>query len=202
MKYLSNAFSPNMQGENICITRPVTRVEVAKAIIDVQLNKRPGDDEGEHTGIPRAVLVAESIVGHADVARLMGAALAVAVPTNRVSVQLAPGDVLWVGQYSGPRLPEGCTELPEGATIKWYRVDVTDVHPDDRYAEALKGGADAQRKTRERLQVAFGFGPFLNELGELMQHEQIVNCGWPDDAGRDALAAKIGITRPHFDERL
>ena len=27
-----------------------------------------------------------------------------------------------MGQYSGPRLPEGSTSLPEGATIKWYLI--------------------------------------------------------------------------------
>lgn len=27
-----------------------------------------------------------------------------------------------VGQYRGPRLPDGATTLPEGATIEWWHV--------------------------------------------------------------------------------
>lgn len=46
------------------------------------------------------------------------------VPMNRVNVQLHPGDSALVGQYTGPRLPEGATQLPEGARILWLRVDV------------------------------------------------------------------------------
>jgi hypothetical protein len=44
------------------------------------------------------------------------------VPINRVSVSLKPGDILVVGQYIGPRLPEGCKALPDGARIEWYVV--------------------------------------------------------------------------------
>jgi hypothetical protein len=43
---------------------------------------------------------------------------------NRANVSLAAGDRVLVGQYSGPRLPEGTTTLPEGATIKWLVVTV------------------------------------------------------------------------------
>jgi hypothetical protein len=32
------------------------------------------------------------------------------------------GEGVLVAQYRGPRLPEGATELPEGATIEWYVV--------------------------------------------------------------------------------
>lgn len=32
------------------------------------------------------------------------------------------GPKLLVAQYSGPRLPEGATALPEGATIEWWLV--------------------------------------------------------------------------------
>jgi hypothetical protein len=38
--------------------------------------------------------------------------------------QLAPGDVLLVGQYVGPRPPEGTTELPEGAEVRWTKVRI------------------------------------------------------------------------------
>ena len=65
-----------------------------------------------------------SAVGHADTAAVFSNVLGVAVPCNRATVALKDGDVALVGQYSGPRLPEGATSLPEGAAIKWLVVGV------------------------------------------------------------------------------
>ena len=65
-----------------------------------------------------------SAVGHADTAAVFSSVLGVTVPCNRATVALKEGDVALVGQYSGPRLPEGCSSLPEGATIKWLVVGV------------------------------------------------------------------------------
>lgn len=65
-----------------------------------------------------------SAVGHADTAAVFSNVLGVAVPCNRATVALKPGDVALVGQYSGPRLAEGATSLPEGAAIKWLVVAV------------------------------------------------------------------------------
>ena len=75
-----------------------------------------------------------SAVGHADTAAVFFAVLGVPVPCNRATVALKDGDVALVGQYSGPRLPEGATSLPEGATIKWVVVGVN--------APALEGQDD------------------------------------------------------------
>lgn len=61
-------------------------------------------------------------VGHADTARVLSGILGTEVPMNRVSVDLGGSDLLLVGQYSGPRLPEGATKLPEGASIRWFTV--------------------------------------------------------------------------------
>ena len=63
-----------------------------------------------------------SIVGHADTAALLSAEIGREVQTNRVSYTMDPDDVLLVGQYQGPRLPEGTKELPAGAKITWVRV--------------------------------------------------------------------------------
>lgn len=65
-----------------------------------------------------------SAVGHADTAAVFSSVLGVEVPCNRATVALKEGDVALVGQYSGPRLPEGANCLPEGATIKWFIVGV------------------------------------------------------------------------------
>ena len=61
----------------------------------------------------------ESIVGHADTAALFSSILGLDVPCNRATFQLKEGVTLFVGQYKGPRLPEGATSLPEGATVEW-----------------------------------------------------------------------------------
>lgn len=60
----------------------------------------------------------ESIIGHADTARVLGA------PCNRVSVKLHKGDILYVAQLMGGRLPEGCTTLPEGYSFKYLKVEI------------------------------------------------------------------------------
>jgi hypothetical protein len=64
----------------------------------------------------------ESIVGHADTAAIFSTILNHPVAHNRATIKLGPGDLLLVGQYVGPRLPEGATELPEGATIEWWTI--------------------------------------------------------------------------------
>ena len=67
---------------------------------------------------------AESVVGHADTAAVFSDVLGLEVPANRATVSLVKGDRLLVGQYRGPRLPEGASQLPEGATIQWLNVVV------------------------------------------------------------------------------
>ena len=59
-----------------------------------------------------------SVVGHQDTANVLGVAF------NRVSVKLNKGDVLFVAQVVGGRLPEGCTTLPDGYSFKFLKVTV------------------------------------------------------------------------------
>jgi len=66
----------------------------------------------------------DSAVGHADTATVFGSQLGMPVLTNRCTVALKKGDVVIVGQYRGPRLPEGATILPDGATIQWLKVSL------------------------------------------------------------------------------
>lgn len=74
---------------------------------------------------------AANTIGHADLARIVTAAMAAwgthVPPAQRVTVVLRPGDELIVAQATGPRLPEGCTSLPPGAEIVWWSVTVEDV---------------------------------------------------------------------------
>lgn len=61
---------------------------------------------------------ATSVVGHQDTANVLGVAF------NRASLKLDEGDVLYVAQVVGGRLPEGCTTLPDGFQMKFVKVTV------------------------------------------------------------------------------
>jgi len=59
---------------------------------------------------------AVSAIGHTDTAAVLG------LPCNRINVKLGAGDVLYVAQLQGGRLPEGSTTLPSGFSFKWLKV--------------------------------------------------------------------------------
>jgi hypothetical protein len=59
-----------------------------------------------------------SAIGHQDTANVLG------VPMNRINVSLAKGDVAYVAQLIGGRLPEGSTTLPEGFRFKYLKVEI------------------------------------------------------------------------------
>ncbi len=63
-----------------------------------------------------------SVIGHDSTAQLFSKELGIQLAANRVSVKLDSNSLLLVGQYIGPRLPEGAVELPEGARIEWWTV--------------------------------------------------------------------------------
>ena len=63
-----------------------------------------------------------SVVGHESTAAIFSDLLGEDIPFNRESVKLGDDDALLVGQYSGPRLEEGATQLPEGAKIEWWLI--------------------------------------------------------------------------------
>lgn len=67
---------------------------------------------------------ATSVVGHTDTAAVFASQLGMPVPANRATVVLHTDDELLIGQYRGPRLPEGATTLPEGAEIAWCLLQV------------------------------------------------------------------------------
>lgn len=103
MKFVLNAFSLNMVSSfpaNVAV-KEVTTAEAAALANGVT-----------------------SGVGHADTAAVFSSVLDTTVAMNRATVALSAGDSVLVGQYVGPRLAEGTTTLPEGATIKWLVVSV------------------------------------------------------------------------------
>ena len=71
----------------------------------------------------------ECAIGHVDTAVVVGDMLDMALEANRTSVSIDVDEALLVAQYTGPRLPEGATTLPEGATIKfWFVTVMTDYY--------------------------------------------------------------------------
>lgn len=121
MVYVGNALSLQMvqNGSNICVEG-----------IDANTAK---------TEIINDLSNAVFCIGHADTARIAAKSLNAAICIDRdmdgvefteeqmfrrVNVILSGGDVLYVMQVMGGRLPEGCTELPEGIQLQWRKVTV------------------------------------------------------------------------------
>lgn len=98
-KYIGNAFSFNMMAIDDFSLIRVKKVS-------------PSD-------IPHDV---ESVIGHPDTATVVSNILGFETPFNRANLVLNSDDVLFVAQYKGPRLPEGATQLPDGATLEFLEI--------------------------------------------------------------------------------
>jgi len=61
-------------------------------------------------------------VGHESTAAILSNMLGMDIKRSRVNVVAKDGDVAVVAQYHGPRLPEGATTLPDGASIEFWEV--------------------------------------------------------------------------------
>ncbi len=77
-----------------------------------------GNATVKFTQVPKLPEGLTSAIGHADTARVLG------VEMNRVNVTLQKGDIAYVAQLQGGRLPEGSTTLPDGFTFKFIKVEV------------------------------------------------------------------------------
>ncbi len=97
--YLGNAFSLQMISKTPCT------VKVQEV------------DKGE---IPSDVY---SVIGHPDTAQVLSNELGFEVKFNREAIKLEPGDVLYVAQLMGGRLPEGAKTLPEGFSFKFFKIE-------------------------------------------------------------------------------
>lgn len=119
MLYITNAFSLNMvPSGNLTIVLEDLSVDQVKTIVAAP------EEAWGHLGYKALASEVVCGVGHADTAAVFSNILDLNVPVNRINISLKRGDVLVVGQYSGPRLPEGATTLPEGAVIKWMKVTI------------------------------------------------------------------------------
>lgn len=102
--YLANAFSLQMlSSDGILKIEEVAIDEIKEAAMAGSLN---------------------SAIGHPDTAAVVSDMIGVTLPANRVNVALKEGDVLYVAQLMGGRLPEGATTLPEGFRLKFLKVEV------------------------------------------------------------------------------
>lgn len=117
MLYICNSFSPGMlpdwrlspdAGASSIRVEPVTEAQARACIARAEVDGH----------------VSFSAVGHSDTARIFSAILGRDVAVNRISVVLSAADRYLIGQYIGPRLPEGATELPPGARIAWLIVSL------------------------------------------------------------------------------
>lgn len=145
--YLSNAFSLQMVDSNaICKkidlrdAKELLRPEKTDTGWGIGKDMMANADRHQSWYLP-----AESVIGHADIAGIINSQLGLTgedniysglvYPVNRVSIKLRKNDVLVVGQYVGPRLQEGATELPADAKIEWYQVEIQDAQDSGKNAE-------------------------------------------------------------------
>ncbi|MEM7248288.1 MAG: DUF1874 domain-containing protein [Acidobacteriota bacterium] len=106
-RYLTNAFSLNMLEDCASASISVQRIGLAEA--------------------RKLSATTESIIGHADTARVVSRELGREVPARRATVTLSAGTSCLIAQYRGPRLPEGATELPEGSELAWLMLTVDEL---------------------------------------------------------------------------
>jgi hypothetical protein len=63
-------------------------------------------------------------IGHKSLIPILEKMTGHTYPESRINIHLQDGDVLYVAQYTGKRLEEGATELPDGASLSFLRVVV------------------------------------------------------------------------------
>jgi len=123
--YILNAFSLNMLDREDQRGTPngyVPRSSDANSTARVPRPcADPVDQIAEFAQYPQHYQI-KSAVGHESTAAVFASVLGMDIPYNRETVKLKDGDFAIIGQYIGPRLEEGATELPEGAAIQWWII--------------------------------------------------------------------------------
>ena len=104
--FICNAFSLQMLGHpnSLVLTKPLTKDQVKKLVAN-------------GTGLVSAI-------GHADTAAVVSSDLGLELLANRANVKLLDGEKMIVAQFTGGRLPEGSTTLPEGIELTYLLVRV------------------------------------------------------------------------------
>lgn len=97
MTYIANAFSAQMLSS---FPMTVTFEEVAPQDVPVD---------------------AISCVGHPDTANVVSDILGRQIEMRRVNIRLNKGDIVYLAQITGGRLPEGATTLPAGYQLVFLK---------------------------------------------------------------------------------
>jgi len=84
--------------------------------------------------------ILDSAIGHEDMAKVVSSILGFEVPAIRRTVKMRVGECAILAQYTGPRLPEGATKLPEGAEIRFYDIFVFGKMGDGQYTSSSEEG--------------------------------------------------------------
>lgn len=103
MRYVCNAFSLQMLKD--------TGVSINISINLKEISERTFKRLAEN---------AKSIIGHKDLANLLG------LEFNRESIKIDKNDELIVCQVWNGRLPEGCTTLPDDVELKYFYITFKD----------------------------------------------------------------------------
>ena len=104
MNILVNAFSVNMlNGDNTAVDFAPISGEEAREILCGGFR---------------------SFIGHESTATLLSHRLGIDVEYNRQSYRFMPNDRVVLAQYTGPRLPDYALELPEGAHLNFWLIQI------------------------------------------------------------------------------
>ena len=94
-----------------------------------------------------------NFIGHKDLDNIVRQNLNISIPEGvRGNVDIDNFDILLVAQYSGPRLPVGTTQLPEGAKIEYWLIKKPDIANID--------GFDVFVEKKENLEYLLGKLPY------------------------------------------
>ena len=66
----------------------------------------------------------KSFIGHESTASLLSHRLGLEIEFNRQSYRFMPNHRVVLAQYNGPRLPEFALELPDGAYINYWLIQI------------------------------------------------------------------------------
>lgn len=125
--YIANAFSLQMLPQEA--GSQGLRVELlddpARAAWEIQVEHEEGQPIDCAIGHPDLCTIARQQLDRRGDEEFTGEWLDVLQP-SRISVELKKDDLVYVAQYTGPRLSEGATELPPDAEIRWWRILLDD----------------------------------------------------------------------------
>ena len=182
MNIIGNAFSLQMVEGNQTVTiENVTVEETRSALVTIDVTEQKGFKgvAERRAGIEPVVssrFIGVSAIGHADTAAVVSSIIGIEIPMNRINVALKQGDVLYVAQIVGGRLPEGAKTLPEGVKIAFKRVTLVTAQVADDKAQADLARALRQEGIVKGQSAFETIGEKLVNGGKQMSEEDMENA--------------------------